>query len=91
MSYGQYKGMKENVVLERTSVKIYAFQNKTPIELIGSFESYVTHNGKSVMATFYVTSMDQTTSLLSYDTAVNLGIINIIHHASELGIESKFK
>ena len=65
----------KGVELEKTKVRAYAYNSKTPMQMQGKFEALIETKKRFAVATFYVTE-DNGGCLLSSSTAQDLGLIS---------------
>lgn len=74
-----YSRVKNSVKLEHTNTKLYRYQSDMPIPLRGKFKGNIKFRGKDYTAWFYVTRDEEGSSLLGYETALELNIVNIVN------------
>lgn len=79
ISYDQYKRL-DGIKLENTSVNIFAFDGTKPLNIKGKFQTIIEYKGRKQLSTIYVSSASNSNSLLSYETSVQLNIVNVIHN-----------
>ena len=77
----------EGITLEKTNIKLYSFEGKTPIKIKGKFEEIITFNGRGIKSEFFVTESSGRNSILSYNTCVELGIIHIVAETTNTKIQ----
>lgn len=73
-----YQKIKEKVTLRECFKRVFAYKSKEPIRMLGEFTTTFESKGVSITADVAVV-MDEGECLLSYKTAQNLGIIQIIN------------
>lgn len=62
--------------LNQTDVKIYPYQSKTPLSVLGCFTATLSHKNATLTTNIFVVK-GSADSLLGYESAVNLGLIQI--------------
>jgi len=83
-----YDRIRDRPTLTRCSSNIVAYGSSTPMQVRGEFNSKIhSKNGNSTTARFIV-SQGKFGNLLSYDTALQLGIINRIANVSSSDVKS---
>ncbi|XP_071484673.1 uncharacterized protein [Diadema antillarum] len=75
--------------LHRSRIRLFAYGSRDPLRIIGKFRTLVSHvddHAKLVTTEFYVVSGNFSTSLLSYTTATEIGLITV--HGSVNNVKS---
>ena len=67
----------QDVTLNRTNTKAFAYNTKSPVEFIGKFESVIETRKRISVATFYVAKGANCGNLLSLSTAQDLGLVSL--------------
>ena len=67
----------QDVTLNRTNTKAFAYNTKSPVEFIGKFESVIETRKRVSVATFYVAKGANCGNLLSLSTAQDLGLVSL--------------
>ena len=66
--------------LHRSGIRLFAYGSQDPLPIIGKFRTLVSHvddHSKLVTTEFYVVTGSYSTSLLSYTTAIEIGLITV--------------
>ena len=82
VSEGDFSHLAPRPRLHRTNTQIFAYGAQRPIPILGKFKAAVSavDNSGLVDALFYVAAGDSyTSSLLSFDTAKNTGLVKLHH------------
>jgi hypothetical protein len=66
-----------DVKLDTTSAKVYSYGSKVPLPLKGVFYSNISLGNKHDIARILVSSSENTGCIMSRDTAIKLGLLNI--------------
>ena len=67
----------QDITLNRTSTKAFAYNTKSPVEFIGKFEAVIETRKRISVATFYVARSPSSGNLLSLSTAQDLGLVSL--------------
>ena len=82
-TYNKIQGMK----LSRTNTKAFAYNTNSPVEFLGKFEAIIETRQRMTVATFYVAKGESCGSLLSLNTAQELGLVSI--HVDKLTTKAR--
>ncbi|XP_048586200.1 uncharacterized protein K02A2.6-like [Nematostella vectensis] len=93
-----YNKIKRDVVLRKTTKKLFAFGQSVPLKLKGEFEAEITVNDNKALAIFYVfNGKASVNNLISNKTANELRLLHVnsvtgqkCHASLETEIKSKF-
>ena len=84
LSERDYEKIKKQVTLHKTGLKLYPYNSKVPIRLLGKFSASVQSKHRYDVSTFYVAKGSESgTSLLSLETAVGLGVIKVVNNVKQ--------
>ena len=90
LSEKDYEKIKKQVTIHKTSLKLYPYNSKVPIKLLGKFSATIQSKHRYDVSTFYVAKGSESgTSLLSLETAVGLGVIKIINNLGQEGVSNE--
>ena len=79
LNYEHFKKINQQnpcIQLQPTRTKVFAYGAKQPLHLLGQFTAEIQCHSKRTTSTFLVTK-DNNTCLLSYNTSIALGLLNI--------------
>jgi hypothetical protein len=85
-----FNQLKLKPKLRKTSVKLYRYNDTRPIELLGEFKTRVMYNNQYRSVTFIVVK-GNAGNLLSYMSAVELGIVNKIKSINTVTVKDDCK
>ena len=71
--------VRKTVKLSKTSKRLFLYKSSQPLQLIGEFSAVTQSASKIHLATYYITR-GHGGSLMSPDTAVELGIKSVSYH-----------
>ena len=67
----------QDVTLNRTNTKAFAYSTKSPVEFLGKFETVIETRKRMTVATLYVAKGKNCCNLLSLSTAQDLGLVGL--------------
>ncbi len=67
----------QDITLNRTNTKAFAYNTKSPVEFLGKFEAVIETRKRISVATFYVAKGKSCGNLLSLSTAQDLGLVSL--------------
>ena len=82
MSQQTFNALKVKPPLQHVTTKVFAYGSDNALELIGVFETDIKYKERTVSATFLIAKTG-TQTLLSYDTASDLGLIKIVFNIAD--------
>ena len=76
----------ENVTLQRTSTKIFPYDSKVPLKILGKFETVIETREKMTCAEFYVVKKNTKSCgpLICYETAHELGLVTVVNQVHDV-------
>ena len=67
----------QDITLNRTNTKAFAYNTTSPVEFLGKFEGVIETRKRISIATFYVAKGKNCGNLLSFSTAQDLGLVSL--------------
>ena len=84
LSESDYQAIKSKVRLEKTKLRLYPYNSKKPLPLLGKFTADIQGKYRYSLGTFYVAKgIENKVSLMCLNTAVELGAIKVMNNLQD--------